>query len=410
MEVMKFIEISQAAHPNGRRPVKVVLHEIHNDDSQYQENGITYIERYVRDNAESVKGMPLCVEFIDSDKDIPHGHGQTGYSKDGMPLFEDSVQVGTALDWSIEDIEIKGVMKRCLCATGYINEARYPHFVDWMFKKIENNETIFGSVEFVGTEENGGEIIYDGGWKPKGRMPMVYNYSGYCFLNVRPADDAAILLELNQAKNDISKEDGNMNEELKNAISEFKSEVISAINENKNMEMNSAVENLEETVESLQAKIEELNSMVESKDAEIASLKECAAQAEEEAQAKINEANCKATEMNEAFENVSKELNELKKANRIAELESVLSKYTDEQKDFAKAEIEAFKADPFNAEIEAIAEKIDAASYRKYRAEEEKKQKELEINSAKSEFDGIMASVDPIVKDDATVEDFDVFA
>lgn len=65
------------------------------------------------------------------------------------------------------------------------NEARYPKFVKWIEDKIADGITIRGSVEFVGTKENDGEIIYDGGWKEQGRIPMIYDYSGYCILSVK---------------------------------------------------------------------------------------------------------------------------------------------------------------------------------------------------------------------------------
>lgn len=197
-----FLEISQAENPNGRRAVKVVLHEIHPNNQFYNENGITYLEQYTRDNAESVKHMPLCAEFMDENKDVPYGHGLTG-NIENMPIFEDSVQVGHFYDWSIEDIEIDGEKKRCLCAMGYVNESRYPHFVKWLEDKIARNEAIHGSVEFVGTKENDGEIKYDGGWKEKGRIPMVYDYSGYCIISVRPSDASAVVLELEAANNEF---------------------------------------------------------------------------------------------------------------------------------------------------------------------------------------------------------------
>lgn len=409
VDELKILEMSQAAYPDGRRPLKAVLHEIYPNETLWNKNGITYLEKYVRDNAESVKGMPLCAEFIDDDKVIPFGHGLTGY-KDGMPIFEDSVQIGTFLDWKIEDIDIDGTTKRCLCADGYVNEARYPNFVDWMQKKIANGETIFGSIEFVGTKENNGQIIYDGGWKEKGRIPMIYDYSGYCFLSVTPSDNAAMLLELNQAKKLEMEEDATMNEEMKNVISEFKSEVLSAINDQKNVELNEKITGLENTVSELNSQIAELNSTIEAKDAEIATLTENAETVKTENEAKVAELNSQIEELNATCENVRKELNELKEANRIAELNSALSKYSDEQKEYAKDEIEAFKANPFDVEINSITEKIDAASYRKLMEENEKKQKELEINSAKNDFDDIMAAVDPIVNDDKNVEDFDVFA
>ena len=407
MEILnRFLEISQAANPNGRRNVKIVLHEIYPDATQWNGNGITYLEQYTRDNAESVKGMPLCAEFLDNEKDVPYGHGLTGSIKN-MPVFEDSVQVGSFEDWSIEDIEIDGKKRRCLCATGYINEGRYPKFVKWIEDKIDDGVTVHGSVEFVGTKENDGEIIYDGGWKEQGRIPMVYDYSGYCILSVKPSDSAAILIELNQFKENKNTEVTDMNEEMRQAISELKSDVISAINDAKTVEVNEQVASLESEVTELNKKVEELNTQVEAKDAEIVELNKKCEEAEAEVAKKDEELNSKIEELNATIAKQAEELNELKKANKIAELNQALAGYTDEQKDFAKDEISAFNEDPFSVEINSIVTKIDATAYRKIREGE----KALEINSQKTnEFDDIMANVDPIVKDDKTIEDFDVFA
>ena len=193
----KIVELSKPIM--GRRKIKVVLHEIYPDRNHWNENGITYLEQYTRDNADTVKGMPLCAEFLDDDKDVPHGHGLTG-NIGNLPVFENSVQVGSFEDWSIEDIEIDGEMHRCLCATGYVNENRYPHFVDWLADQVEMGNTVYGSVEFCGTKDNDGEIIYDGGWKEKGRVPSVYDYIGFSLINIRPADASAIMIELNQQR------------------------------------------------------------------------------------------------------------------------------------------------------------------------------------------------------------------
>lgn len=186
----------------GRRKIKFVLHEIHPDNTHWNHNGITYLEQYTRDNADSVKGMPLCAEFLDDDKDVPYGHGLT--DNDGIiPLFEDSVQVGTCETWSIEDIEIDNEMHRCLCVTGYINENRYPHFVAWMEKQIKSGKPVYGSVEFTGTKDNDGEIIYDGGWKEEGRVPMNYDYAGYSIISIQPADDTALVIAFEMARNEF---------------------------------------------------------------------------------------------------------------------------------------------------------------------------------------------------------------
>lgn len=186
----------------GRRKVKLILHEIHPDRQHWNRNGITYLEQYTRDNADSVKGMPLCAEFLDDDKDVPYGHGLTGHIKN-MPVFEDSVQVGAFEDWSIEDVEIDGKMRRCLCAIGYINESRYPKFVEWLEKQIESGSPIYGSVEMAGTKDNDGEIIYDGGWKEQGRVPMVYDYIGHSLISITPADDAALVTAFDMARGEF---------------------------------------------------------------------------------------------------------------------------------------------------------------------------------------------------------------
>ena len=53
MEMEKrFLEISQATNPNGRRRVKIVLHEIYPDNTRWNINGISYLEQYTRDNAD----------------------------------------------------------------------------------------------------------------------------------------------------------------------------------------------------------------------------------------------------------------------------------------------------------------------------------------------------------------------
>lgn len=180
----------------GRCRIKVVLHEIYPTRNQWNENGITYLEQYTRDNADSVRGMPLCVEFLDDDKSIPYGHGLTGFIGN-MPVFEDSIQVGTFEDWSIEDVEIDGEIHRCLCATGYINQNRYPNLVDWLVKSVNKGNRIYGSVEFSGKSENRGEVIYEDGYKDKGRVPIDYNYIGFVLLGgLRPADSSSIMLDI----------------------------------------------------------------------------------------------------------------------------------------------------------------------------------------------------------------------
>lgn len=202
----------------GRRKVKVVLHEVYPDRQHWNRNGITYLEQYTRDNADSIKGMPLCAEFLDDDKEVPYGHGLTGYIKN-MPVFEDSVQVGSFEDWSIEDVEIDGEMRRCLCAIGYINESRYPKFVEWLEKQIESGSPVYGSVEMAGTKDNDGEIIYEDGWKERGRVPMIYSYIGHCLISIAPADDAALMLSFDMMRGEF--DDVFSEEKVESCTSDF---------------------------------------------------------------------------------------------------------------------------------------------------------------------------------------------
>lgn len=339
-------EISEAKRSDGRRRVKLVLHEIHQDRNHYNKNGISYNEQYVRNNADSIIGMPICATFLDSEKDIPYDHGMTG--QDGnMPLFENSVQVGSADGWSIEDIQIDGEKHKVLIAEGYINQQRYPHFVEWLENKINDGDTIYGSVEFVGKGKN--KIVYDGEPVEKGRVPKVYDYSGYCILTVEPSDDSAILIELNQK----IKEDEKVDEKT-------------------------------------------LNQIISTKDAEIATLTGEKTTAETNACQKDEKIN----ELNGLVETMKAELNELKKSAKIAELNSALGDFSDDEKNMAKDKLDKFNADPMGCGIEVndIVTEINAC----IGAETKKKEKAMavEINSQNNFAADIFGCVDTDNDDD----------
>ena len=100
-------EVANQQTISGRRPIKVVLHEIHPDASHYQHNGISWNEEYVKDNMESINGMSIVAEFLTEDRDAPYGHGLTDI-KDNLPLFEDATMIGHFDSSYIDDIEIDG--------------------------------------------------------------------------------------------------------------------------------------------------------------------------------------------------------------------------------------------------------------------------------------------------------------
>lgn len=367
----RIFELSNERQITGRRKIKVVLHEIFSNHDEWQENGISWDETYTQQTIDSVSNMSLCVEFISEDRTLPYGHGLTEIAD--MPYMEDATVVGHFERGYIDDIEIDGVTKRVLVADGYVDEMRYPKFVAWLKDRLEHG-TVKGSVEIVGRPENENRIIYDGGYKEKGRIPQIYDYSGYAILGIRPADDTAIVMELNNKSQEHKEETGMDEKMMSQAVELIKSSVTQTINElnNKSGEY--------------EKKIAELNNAVAAKDAEIAELNE-----------KLNTANASVAEKDQAIESQTNELNILKEANaalekekKIAELNSALAEFSQEEQDLAKAEIEAFKADPMSVEINSITSKICVEMVRK-----NKETRTVELNnSAPDIFGGVNSPED----------------
>lgn len=378
-------EISQALAPDGRRRVKFALHEIYPDETHCNANGITYLEEYSRKNADSIIGMPFCARFLDDDKEIPYDHGLTG-EIGSMPVFEDSVQVGSADGWDIEEVEVDGEKRKAMVALGYINQQRYPKFVEWLEERQDAGLTTYGSVEFVGTQENQRIIYKDGkGGDDKYRVPIEYVYSGYCVLTVKPSDPAAMMLELNQAKNE---EDNLMdNREIK------------------------------ELFETLLSRLDETNACkdtIASNEAEMG-VKDNKIQELEDARASILEErdtldkqyqalNQKYEDLMRQYELVQKDLAEMRVKERVGELNAALEPYSTKEREAAKDEIVAFEKDPEGCgiEINQITEKIEAAAYRQMKAS-----MAAELNSA-ARVDDIFGPVSyTVVVNDGFCDMFD---
>ncbi len=389
-------EISSESMIAGRRPIKVVLHEIFPSENQYQENGISWNEEYTRLNLHSVVGMSIVVEFLTEDRDIPYGHGMTEIrSEDDLPLFEDATMVGHFDKAYVDDVEIDGVTKRCLVAEGTLDEMRYPKFVAWLREHMKDS-VIKGSVEIVGKAENEKRIIYSGGWKEQGRVPQFYDYSGYAILGIKPADEAAIVMELNNRKED--KEEETMDEKTKNELMAAVSSAISEAN----------------------SKWDEYFAKVEAKDAEISQLKADIAQREADIaqlRADYDAANAKAVaaeaglaEANAAKETVEHELAEanskiatLEGEAAKSELNAALAPYTDEQRAVAKDEIDAFNANPGSIEINSIIGKICTEMVRIAR-----ESRTNETNSA-NQIDVFGMTEDPGIQKNDDADDEDIF-
>jgi hypothetical protein len=282
----------------------------------------------------------------------PFGHGLTGEGPDGLPIFENATVVGHCSRGYVETLTVNGEDRRVCVAEGELDEMRYPKFVQWLEGKLEENDAK-GSVEVVGLPENGNKIIYEGGWKEKGRVPAQYGYSGYAILGAkRGADATAVVVELNE-QNEKNRE-GIMDE--KRILDEFK--------------------DIKDKIAEI-AKSGELNESLVAANAEIATLKALL----DEERGNLKELNAKE---HEAWEAASKERDEAwakiavleesiaakQIAEKLAEMNAAIAPYTDEQKAVAQAEIDAFTADPAKVEINAIVGKICVGIVQKAREDE----------------------------------------
>jgi hypothetical protein len=373
-------EVSSKSVGNGRRPIKLILHEIYRDPSIWNANGISWAEEYALDTIGSIKGMSICAEFMDADKSEPFGHGLTEVRDDSLPLFEDATVVGHCTNGYVDTMTIDGEDKRVCIAEGLLDEMRYPKFIQWLGEQLET-DGVKGSVEIIGLPENDHKIVYDGGWKEEGRVPKEYLYSGYAILGAkRGSDAAAVVVELNSEKE--NKGDRFMDE--KGIMAEFQSikEQISKLN----------------TLEQKIAEINRLNAAIDRKNMEIKKQETALQKAEDERKALDSKCR-KAGDQIRILEDLiaAKEVSE-----KIAGMKEAIAPFTDEQKAYAQAEIDAFTADPASIEINTIVGKICTEIVKKAKGAASASHEE---NTAED----IFAPVNPVGESGATGEDGDLF-
>lgn len=328
----KILEINKRISKGGRKNIRMVLLTIH-EEGEMNRNGITWVEQYVLDNLESIKGIPICATFLDEDKEdlYDHGYTETVESEDGKsePLFLNSESVGVIEDAKIEVIEIDGETKKVLVGYGYIFCQRYPNLCE----KLESSK-VKSSIEIMGTDENNRKIIYDGGYKEKGRKPMVFDFTGTCLLGVLEADENCYVLEVAENKN--KEEKLNMDE---NKIIEVIQKAITETN---------AVKADTET------KIAELNSQIEAKDAEIKEANE----AKEVAENNASEKDSKIAELEAENAKLKEEFAACKKREACEAFDAMLVNYTDDEKKCVESEINAYKENPLDGNADEIISKI----------------------------------------------------
>ena len=335
---MGYFEISKRNSKGGKRKIKMSLLEIASTNESTNKNGLHWVEKYVNNNIESAIMMPICAEFASEDKSIPLDHGLTSIdSTENEPLFEDSEVVGAIEKAYVTDAEIDGETKRILCGEGYIYQQRYPNFVKWLSENVANGK-VLSSIEIMGTPENNNLIIYDGEVTKEFRTPKEFLFSGSAILSVEAADDSAVILQMNSLN---SKESGdkNMDEKTINLICDSVKNAVSETN-SKNKEYETRIAELNASIAEKDKQITELNTAVSEKDK------------------KILELNSEKEKWVGERDNYEKALGEAKAKEKLTEFNSALADFTDEQKAFAKDEIEAFKANPTNVEINSITDKI----------------------------------------------------
>lgn len=356
------LELNQSRKYAGRTNIKWVILELHNSTNQYNRNGITWKKEYVMKNIDSAKSMPIAVEFLDLEESEPHGHGLSDV-KDGVPLFEYSTVVGVTEDAYVDTIEINGESKEVLIGTGYLYNQRYPKFVQWLKSKMYDGDFPDTSVEICAKEGND-VIIYEDGWKEKGRVPMIFDFSGDCLLGIEPADPSAVLLEINANKQNNYKEDFSMSGKDQNSqlVTELNEKIEAKVNEISELksqlkEVKSAKESeVNELQKQLETKTNELNEQIEEKTSELNSTVE-----------KLKDVESKLEKSEKQVKDMEKELNELREFKQKTENEKIKSElntklktYTDEEKEVVKEKLEKFEKEPTQELANEIVNEINS--------------------------------------------------
>lgn len=385
---MKTFELSNKKSKNGRRKFKAILYEIFPDScidevgqvgTQYNENGITWIKEYCEAALPSIQGMSLKCEFLDDERTELCGHGETEIcSEDGLPVFENAVVVGTFDKGYIEEIEMPSGETKIVCiGEGTIDGLCYNNFCKKLDEEIKNGNAPHGSVEILKTGENDG-IVYKYGYKDFGRIPTVFEHSGYALLGVRPADQTAKILELN------SKEDKKIMDEMqvKALIDEVVSKTLNVIDEmNKCKEDCAAqVAAATEMIADKDSKIDELNSQIESIKSELDACK-----------TKDSELNAAKEQLQSENDSLKATVAESEKKEKIGELNAAIASFSDEEKAYAQAEIDAFNADPIASEVNSVVSKIWEGVGKKAKTDAE--QVAAEQNAAKTNYEDIFSEV-----------------
>lgn len=395
---MKKFEISSKKDKNGRRKFKVVLHTIHPDScidkddesgTQYNKNGITWIREYCEKALPSIKGMSIRCEFVDEDRTQILGHGETDVI-DGEPTFEDAVVLGTFTEGYIQDIQTDDGVETVCIGEGEIDAQCYHNFIVVLEENIANGIYPNGSVEIMHTSQNE-SIVYKYGYKDKGRIPTEFIYSGYALLGIAPADDSAKLIELNKKHEEESKI---MNElEIRALVTQVVTELSTH-----EAELNQCKADYDNKVTELNKEIEKITAEKNELVATVDQLKEAIDKLEQEKR-KIWE---KQEELYQEGQALRQALAEAQAKERIGEMNSAIAAFSENERAYAKTEIDAFMESPTTIEINSIVNKI-WEGIGKAAKENERRATELNADST-DDADDIFSGVDS-----GSAEDLNIF-
>lgn len=128
------------------------------------------------------------------------------------------------------------------------------------------------------------------------------------------------------------------------------------------------------------SKIDELNSQIESIKSELDACK-----------TKDSELNAAKEQLQSENDSLKATVAESEKKEKIGELNAAIASFTDDEKAYAQAEIDAFNADPIASEINSVVAKIWEGIGKKAKTDAE--QIAAEQNAAKSNYDDIFSEV-----------------
>ena len=264
---------------------------------------------------------------------------------------------------------------------GEIDSSCYHNLCDKLDENISKGIYPSGSIEIMKTSDND-SIKYKYGYKEQGRIPTEFIHSGYALLGITPSDNAAKLIELNEHKEEIK----TMTDvEIKNLVEQVVSTYTNHISE------------INECKKEYEDKIEEINVCLDKEKVE----KNEAIANSEKIQKALDDCRAELKETHDKLDSLYNEIDELREAlakakakERIGELDSAISKFTDEEKAYAKEEIDAFNADPVASEINSVVSKIWEGIGKVAKANADAAKMIAEQNSAKNNIEDIFSVVD----------------